>query len=75
MIVAGCGHFVHVVSVCFMGGQFTVYMEAEVANDTRRLDLGRADLDCVGYLVQVDASTVNAFKAQLDKFWTHQAVK
>jgi len=23
----------------------------------------------------VDASTVNAFKAQLDKFWLHQAVK
>jgi len=23
----------------------------------------------------VDASTVNAFKAQLDKFWSHQAVK
>ena len=23
----------------------------------------------------VDASTVNAFKARLDKFWSHQAVK
>ena len=23
----------------------------------------------------VDASTVNTFKAQLDKFWSHQAVK
>jgi len=23
----------------------------------------------------VDASTINAFKAQLDKFWMHQAVK
>jgi len=23
----------------------------------------------------VDASTVNAFKARLDKFWQHQAVK
>ena len=23
----------------------------------------------------VDASTVNAFKTQLDKFWSHQAVK
>jgi len=23
----------------------------------------------------VDACTVNAFKAQLDKFWLHQAVK
>jgi len=23
----------------------------------------------------VDASTINAFKARLDKFWSHQAVK
>ena len=23
----------------------------------------------------VDASTINAFKARLDKFWLHQAVK
>ena len=25
--------------------------------------------------LEVDASSVNAFKARLDKFWSHQAVK
>ena len=27
------------------------------------------------WLFVADASTVNAFKARLDKFWSHQAVK
>ena len=33
------------------------------------------ELSFRGLFAGVDASTVNAFKARLDKFWSHQAVK
>jgi len=41
MVMADGGHFGHMV----LHRQFTVYMEAEIADDGRRLNLGRIDLD------------------------------
>ena len=41
VIIAGGGHLGHVM----FHGQFAVEMEAKVADDSGRLDVGRADLD------------------------------
>jgi len=41
VIVAGGGHFGYVL----LRGQFAVKIEAEVADDNKRLNLGRVDLD------------------------------
>ena len=41
MVLADSGHFGQMV----LHRQFTVYMEAEIADDGRQLTLGRVDLD------------------------------
>jgi len=35
----------------------------------------RNALAIISEVVNIDACTVNAFKARLDKFWKHQSVK